>query len=91
MRSLEQFLSDYGDSHQDPTNQLIHFICVPLILISTLALLWLVPVGSWLGLEGGAARWVNGATLLGAFSAIIYLRLGIGVLALMVNVVASLL
>ncbi|MDF1821164.1 MAG: DUF962 domain-containing protein [Alcanivoracaceae bacterium] len=84
MRNLEQFLSDYGDSHQNPLNQWIHFICVPVILISSLALLWLVPLGSWLGLEGSAAYWVNGGTLLGVLAGIVYLRLGIGVFALMV-------
>ena len=83
MRSLNQFLADYGESHENPVNQLIHFVCVPVILISSLGLLWLVPVGQWLGLEGAAGQWINGATLLAAFSAVIYLRLGIGVLVLM--------
>lgn len=85
MRNLNQFLADYGDSHQDPTNQLIHFICVPVILVTTLGLLWMLPLGQWMGLEGELARWVNGATLLGVLSAIVYLRLGVGVLALMVG------
>ena len=85
MRNLNQFLADYGDSHENPVNQLIHFICVPVILVTTLGLFWLVPIGQWLGLEGAAAQWLNGATLLGALSAIVYLRLGLGVLALMVG------
>ncbi|EMP57467.1 PRS2 protein [Marinobacter santoriniensis NKSG1] len=83
MRSLEQFLNDYGESHQNPFNQWVHIVCVPAILISTLGLLWLVPLGRWLGLEGSAAEWVNGATLLAALSAIVYVRLSIGVLVLM--------
>jgi len=83
MRSLAQFLSDYGDSHQHPVNQWVHIVCVPLILMSTLGLLWLVPVGSWLGLTGGAAEWVNGATVLAALSSIVYLRLSLGVFVLM--------
>ncbi|MCK0536729.1 Mpo1 family 2-hydroxy fatty acid dioxygenase [Alcanivorax quisquiliarum] len=84
MRNLQQFLADYGESHQNPVNQWVHFFCVPAIFFSTLGLLWLVPIGQWLGLEGGAARWVNGATVLGALSAIVYLRLSFGVFLLMV-------
>lgn len=85
MRNLNQFLADYGESHEHPVNQLIHFICVPVILFSTLGLLWLVPIGQWMGLEGAAGQWLNGATVLGVLSAIVYLRLGVGVLALMVG------
>ncbi|QSP96229.1 DUF962 domain-containing protein [Marinobacter salinisoli] len=85
MRSLQQFLSDYGDSHQNPLNQWIHIVCVPAILISTLGLLWLVPLGSWLGLSGAAAEWLNGATVLGVLSGILYLRLSFWVFLLMVG------
>ncbi len=84
MRSLSQFLADYGDSHQNPTNQWIHIICVPLIFASTLGLLWLVPVGSWLGLAGAPAHWINGATVLGVLAGIVYARLGLGTFVLMV-------
>jgi len=83
MRTLEQFLRDYGESHQNNVNQWVHIVCVPAILISSLGLLWLVPIGSWLGLSGGVAEWVNGATLAAALSAIVYARLSLGVLVLM--------
>lgn len=83
MRTLEQFLGDYGESHQNSFNQWVHIVCVPAILISTLGLLWLVPVGTWLGLGGAAAEWVNGATVLAALSAVIYARLSLWVLVLM--------
>ena len=36
MRSLEEWF----ESHQNPTNKLIHFICVPAIVFSVLGLLW---------------------------------------------------
>lgn len=84
MRSLSQFLADYGESHRNPVNQWIHIICVPLIFASTLGLLWLVPVGSWLGLSDGAGQWLNGATIAGVLAAVVYLRLALWVLALMV-------
>lgn len=85
MRSLQQFLADYGESHQHPVNQWVHFICVPAIFISTLALFWLIPVGSWLGLDGGAAYWINGATVAGVLAAIVYARLSLGTLVLMIG------
>ena len=83
MRSLSQFLHDYGDSHQNTVNQWVHIACVPAILISTLGLFWLIPVGSWLGLSGSGAYWVNGATILAGLSGIVYLRLSLWVFVLM--------
>lgn len=79
MRNLEQFLQAYGESHRNPVNQVVHFICVPLIFFSTLGLLWLVPIGAWLGLP----QWINGATLLALVGFIFYARLKLWVLAMM--------
>ena len=42
MRSLAQWLDDYEVCHKNPTNRLIHHICVPSIQFSLLGLLWLV-------------------------------------------------
>ena len=39
MRSIHDWLNEYGESHQNPTNKAIHWICVPLILISLFGLL----------------------------------------------------
>ena len=36
-------MSEYGVSHKNPTNQLIHKICVPLIMLSVIGLLWSIP------------------------------------------------
>ena len=38
MPSVQQWLSAYGESHQNPTNKLIHWICVPAIFLSIVAL-----------------------------------------------------
>ncbi|MDC0662529.1 Mpo1 family 2-hydroxy fatty acid dioxygenase [Marinobacter sp. SS21] len=83
MRSLSQFLSDYGESHQNPLNQWVHIVCVPAILMSTLGLLWLIPIGAWLSLSDGIAYWVNGATILAVLSGLVYLRLALWVFVLM--------
>lgn len=44
MRSIERLLLQYGESHQNKTNVLIHAIAVPSIYFVTLGLLWSVPV-----------------------------------------------
>lgn len=43
-RSLEQWLDDYGATHQDPRNKKIHFVCVPAIAVVMVALFWLVDI-----------------------------------------------
>ncbi|WP_341851615.1 DUF962 domain-containing protein [Vibrio vulnificus] len=43
MRSLEQWLDAYGESHQNSTNQKIHTFAVPGIFCSIVALIWSLP------------------------------------------------
>lgn len=43
MKSIDQWFREYGVSHQNPTNKLIHWICVPLIFFSLIALLAAIP------------------------------------------------
>ncbi|MCB9638346.1 MAG: DUF962 domain-containing protein [Myxococcales bacterium] len=43
MRSFEAWMDEYGESHQNPTNQVIHKICVPLIVFSLLGMFWAIP------------------------------------------------
>lgn len=40
MRSVNDWLSEYGDSHRNETNKLIHWICVPSIFLSIAGLLY---------------------------------------------------
>jgi len=44
MKTLEQWLSAYGQSHQNKVNQRLHHVCVPAIVFSLLGLLWLLPL-----------------------------------------------
>jgi uncharacterized membrane protein YGL010W len=39
-RRVDQLLAHYGDSHQNPRNEVIHFIAIPLIALSLLGLLY---------------------------------------------------
>jgi uncharacterized membrane protein YGL010W len=40
MRKIDNLFNRYGESHRNPTNKAIHWICVPLITWSLLAALW---------------------------------------------------
>lgn len=44
MRTFNQWMTEYGVSHRNPTNRLIHKICVPLIMLSVVGLIWCLPV-----------------------------------------------
>ncbi|WP_245662914.1 DUF962 domain-containing protein [Endozoicomonas arenosclerae] len=40
MRTLSEWLEAYAESHQNPTNKLIHWICVPAIMFSIIGIVW---------------------------------------------------
>jgi len=71
-RTADQWFAAYGESHQHGTNELIHWVCVPVIFYCVLGLLWSVPVPAALA---AAAPWFHWA-LVGALGALgFYLRL----------------
>ena len=39
MKTIQQWLDEYSDSHQNSTNKSIHWVCVPAILFSIIGLL----------------------------------------------------
>ena len=85
MRTLDQFLTKYGETHRNPTNQLIHYICVPAIFISSLALGWLVSL-SLFGVDATWAPWINLSTVAGTgILFFFYSRLGIRVMIAMLS------
>jgi uncharacterized membrane protein YGL010W len=43
MRSIQEWFDAYGESHQNPTNKAIHWICVPVIFFSIIVLLAALP------------------------------------------------
>ena len=40
MRRVDDLFARYAESHRDPRNKAIHWVCVPLITWSMLAILW---------------------------------------------------
>ncbi|MFC5080362.1 hypothetical protein VTH8203_03684 [Vibrio thalassae] len=55
MKSLNQWLDAYGESHQNSTNRKIHKIAVPGIYLSIVGLIWCLP---HLSLGGLSINWV---------------------------------
>jgi len=42
MRTINQWLDEYGESHQDETNKTIHWICVPTIFFTIVGLFYCI-------------------------------------------------
>ncbi|MBS1618833.1 MAG: DUF962 domain-containing protein [Bacteroidetes bacterium] len=49
MRPLRDWLHEYALSHSNPTNKIVHFICVPLIYFTVMAFLYCVPLYTFSG------------------------------------------
>ena len=70
-RRIDALLSEYGESHRNETNKAVHWVCVPAIVWSLMALLWSFPVPAFLASVPG----LNWLTLLLVPSLVYYLLL----------------
>lgn len=70
-RKIDWWLDQYAICHQDNTNKLIHYICVPAIAASVLGMLWAIPMPASFGV------WINLATVAVVLAMIFYLRLSL--------------
>src|ERR1700680_1137741 len=81
MRSVTDWLGEYGVSHQNPVNKLLHWICVPPIVLAVMGLLWSAPVPAAFA---DVSPWLNWASLAAAGALLYYLApspaLAVGVL-----------
>lgn len=83
-KHVDEWFAEYGESHQNPLNKLIHWFCVPLIYLVIFCLLWEIPQPDWLT----AIPLVNWAVLGAFITMAFYLRLspklakGLGVFTL---------
>lgn len=73
-RPVDQYFDQYAESHQNPTNKMVHWVCVPLIVFSLLGLVWSIPFPylKFLGQYNGYFNW---ASFLIAFSIFYYYKL----------------
>ena len=73
-RPVDVYFTKYAESHQHPTNKMVHWICVPLIVFSLLGLVWAIPF-PYLSVLGRFNGYINWATFLILFSIVYYFRL----------------
>jgi uncharacterized membrane protein YGL010W len=62
MRNIDSLLLEYGESHQNKTNKLIHWFCVPAIFFSVVGLVFSIPSGflaDQLPFLGDYANWAT--------------------------------
>lgn len=78
MRKIDQLLLEYGNSHRHPTNKLVHWICVPLIMFSLIGLLWNLPIEGVKFILGQARNpWVNWGVFFLILASLYYIRLSL--------------
>ena len=71
MATMDWLLDKYGESHLNPTNKLIHWICVPSIVFSLFGVLYALPFPVARGL------FTNWAFVLYAVTLVYYIRLSL--------------
>jgi uncharacterized membrane protein YGL010W len=80
MPTLDEWLARYGESHLDPVNKALHWVCVPAITWSVIAIAW------WLSPYAALAL----CALSLGFYAYLSLPIAIGMLAVVTLMVAPL-
>lgn len=79
-RRIDALLEEYGESHQNPTNKLVHWVCVPVIVWTVLAGIWSLPVPA--GWGGFNWLWLTLALAFGYYLILSpALALGVGLYA----------
>lgn len=84
MKKLDIWLEEYSVSHKNPTNKKIHNICVPLIMLSIIGMLWVLPIPKALQIN----PIVNWGSIFISLCLIFYFSLGnvIGVFMMCVSI-----
>ena len=79
-KTIDQWFSEYAESHQNKTNKRIHFICVPTIFFSIIGLLSLVPITSLTrDINSDYSFFINLASLVIILIFIFYIRLSFSI------------
>ena len=73
---LDRLVARYEEFHQDETNRLVHFICVPLIALSLVGLLWCIKIPTTLGDE--LSFTLNAGAVFIGLASVYYLFLSLG-------------
>ena len=88
MNLADHWLQTYGIDHSHPGNRLLHWICVPLSVVSVVGLLWSLPVPEHFERSPSVLNWGTlflMATIVYYF--LISLRLALGMLPFLFGVI----
>jgi uncharacterized membrane protein YGL010W len=72
-KTAAQWFDEYGESHQNKVNKLIHWICVPIIFATVVGFLWAIPTPAFFGEN----PYINWATVAMVVSTLFYFTLSI--------------
>ena len=73
-REIDVLFDKYSENHQNPTNKLIHWVCVPLIVFSIIGLVSAIPFPH-IGFLGKYNMYINWFSFLMAGTMYYYLKL----------------
>lgn len=80
MKPIETWLEEYAVSHKNPTNKLIHWICVPAIFFSIYILVASIPNGILTSaLPSSMAMLANWGNIVLVFVLLFYFRLSLSI------------
>ncbi len=92
MRKVDELFERYGESHRNPANKAIHWICVPLITWSVLAALWAwSPLAAYIGIGLALAfyAWLSLAIAMGMLVVVALMIVPLTLLGTRVLIVAA--
>lgn len=79
MHTIEGWLAEYGEYHRNRVNKVLHWICVPLIMVSLVALLAAIPRPAGFSIS----PWIHWGTVFIALALVYYFwlapRLALGI------------
>lgn len=90
IRTADIWLEQYAKHHQHPANKVLHWLCVPAVVVAIVGLLWSLPVPAAFGDISPALNW--GTTFL--LAAVVYyfimsIPLALGMLPVVLAITAA--
>lgn len=73
-KSIQQWLDEYGESHQNKTNKRIHWFCVPQIVWTVMAFIYAIPVPEAMLSVSPHLNW---AVIVSVLAVLFYVRLSL--------------
>ncbi|MEO2047843.1 MAG: Mpo1-like protein [Pirellulales bacterium] len=56
-KTADQWFDEYAVCHQNHTNKILHWICIPLIMLSLIGLIWAIPVPALISRQFSQFNW----------------------------------